>query len=169
MTVHICTVPYTPQLRQWMDRRGHYLKNAPPGALFAVGVYRSAPGLFSGFTQPVGPLRGLCVIGHPVARMLPQDGATGEVTRLYLEPGLPHGTASAVLRYAGSVAGWRGMHSLIAYHDRSIHTGCVYRKSGFKKDGTTSGGSWGTRPGRQSAALPSSSKRRWRLHVGRDR
>tara|TARA_R100000700_G_scaffold37055_1_gene46891 strand:- start:43 stop:342 length:300 start_codon:yes stop_codon:yes gene_type:complete len=99
--------------------------------------------------------------------MLPQDGSTGEVTRLYLLPGLPYGTASAVLRKAATIAKRRGMHALIAYHDRSIHSGCIYRKSGFKKDGTScpSGKGWGSRTQRKSAQYTTTKKRRWRLSL----
>ena len=57
------------------------------------------------------------------------------------------------------------MHSLIAYHDRTKHTGCIYRKAGFRKDGVSQhvGVGWGNRPGRVSAALENTPKRRWRL------
>jgi hypothetical protein len=57
---------------------------------------------------------------------------------------------------------------LISYHDRSRHSGCIYKKAGFKKDGLTRAdtrrGTWATRAGRTQATsseLPS--KRRWRL------
>jgi len=163
--LHIGIVSYTASLRRWMDARGHYLGNAPPGALYAVGVWLSAPGLLPGHTQPRGEIRGLCVVGRPVARKLAQDGSIGEITRLYLEPGLPHGTASQVLRYAAEVGRQRGMAALISYHDRTRHTGCIYRKAGFRKDGVTVPpvNGWSTRGGRESGDLPGNPKRRWRL------
>ena len=169
--LHLERVSYTASLRQWVDRVGqHYLDNAPPGCLLAVGVWAAAPGLLPGCTQPCGPIRGLCVVGRPVARQLPQDGSWGEVTRMVLLPGLPHGTASEVLRFAAAAARARGMVALIAYHDRTRHTGCIYRKAGFRKDGTTQpregAAGWSSRPGReQSAAAGQTPKRRWRLDL----
>jgi hypothetical protein len=108
----------------------------------------------------------MCLVGRPVARMLPQDGSVGEITRMVLLPGLPHGTASRVLVAAADYAKARGMASLIAYHDRTRHTGCIYRKAGFRKDGATSaalGAGWGSRGGRTSAQYAATPKRRWRL------
>ena len=125
----------------------------PPAVFFAVAV-------LDGWQ-----LRGLCLAGRPVARMLAQDGSVGEVTRMFLEPGLPHGTASAVLRFAADEARRRGMERMIAYHDRTRHTGCIYRKAGFRKDGLAGpkGGSWGTREGR--AETQNTPKRRWVLDL----
>lgn len=152
-------VVYGPPERVWMNERGHYLNNAPPGALFAVGVYEAHMG------TPIGSLLGLCVVGRPVARGLTQDGTWGEIVRMFLVAGLPHGTASAVLRTAAAVAKARGMTTLIAYHDRTKHTGTIYRKAEFKKDPaqTRTGTGWNSRPGRKSGELVRTPKRRWRL------
>lgn len=158
--------PYTDALRSWLDAGDHYLHNAPPGALFAVVVRDLAPGLFGPTAS--GELRGAVVIGRPIARMLPQDGSVGEVTRMWLQPGLPKGTASAALTFAAGVAAGRGMKALIAYHDRTRHTGCVYRKAGFRKNGTTDQrcpGTWATRTRPASADVGSTPKRRWRLDL----
>jgi hypothetical protein len=145
-----------------MLRDSHYLALPPPGALFAPAVRRAEVGI--GGPRGSGPLLGVCLVGRPVARRLPQDGMTGEVTRLVLRDGLPYATASAVLRRAAEVGRSRGMIALIAYHDRARHTGCIYRKAGFKKDGETFGGQWGNRPGREQSARPKPEpKRRWRL------
>jgi hypothetical protein len=170
--IWIGPVPYDAEAKTYLARSDHYLGNPPTGALFAVGVRRATPGLFEGEEVGSGPLLGLCVVGRPVARMLAQDGTIGEVTRLHLAPGLPHGTASRVLRRAAEVAAARGMDALIAYHDRTRHTGCVYRKAGFRRDGTTRrgsrSGSWGTRERHESAVAASAApKRRWRLEISR--
>lgn len=160
-------VPYGEVERAWLDRVGkHYLQNAPPGALFAVGVRRAVPGLFG---EPVGegPLLGLCLVGRPVSPKIAQDGSIGEVTRMVLVPGLPHGTASMVLRRVAEIARARGMLALIAYHDRTRHTGCIYRKAGFRRDGVSRhvGRGWATRPGRKSGEYEQTAKRRWRLDL----
>src|SRR5690606_27798601 len=150
----------------------HYLDNPPPGALFAVGVQREGLSLLADCPVGDGPLLGLCVVGRPVARELPQDGTVGEVTRIHLQPGLPYGTASRVLLRAAEVARARGVRRLIAYHDRTRHTGCIYRKAGFRRAGATrpkrtEASGWGSRAGRAASAVSASStpKRLWALEL----
>jgi hypothetical protein len=107
-------------------------------------------------------------VGRPVARMLPQDGTWGEITRFVLLPGLPYGTASEVLRFAVLLARTRRCPSvIIAYHDRTRHTGCIYRKAGFRKDGVSGrkGGSWATRDRPKSGAYEGTPKRSWRIDI----
>jgi hypothetical protein len=159
-------VSYNKEAKQYLAESDHYLGKPPPGALFAVGVREGAEGL-AGEVVGRGPLLGLCVVGRPVARMIAQNGSIGEVTRLHLASGLPWGTASRVLIEAAEVARARGMDALISYHDRTRHTGCVYRKAGFKKDGVTKkvkGKGWGSRERSDSTvASGMTPKRRWRL------
>lgn len=164
--VSVGWVRYTKEVREWFGTTTHYLGNPPVGCLFAVGVSAPVQGLFG--SEVGGELLGICLVGRPVAPALPQDGSCGEITRMWLAPGLPYGTASRVLRYAAGIAKARGMDSLIAYHDRTRHTGCIYRKAGFKKDGTVNvtGIGWGSRPGRASSEYENTPKRRWRLVLG---
>ncbi len=165
--MHFGVVIYGTPERAWLDKVGkHYLQNAPPGCFFAVGVRASGADLL-GHACGIGPLLGLCLLGRPVARRLPQDGTWAEITRMVLVAGLPHGTASEVLRFAATEARRRGMQTLIAYHDRTRHTGCIYRKAGFRKDGTTDPqlGGWATRPRRTSATYEATPKRRWRMDL----
>lgn len=155
--------PYGPAHKR-MLASSHYLALPPPGCLFCVGVRPAGAGLFD--VEADGPLVGCCLVGRPVARMLPQDGSVGEIVRLVLADGLPYGMASRVLLRAADIARARRMESLIAYHDRTRHTGCVYRKAGFRRDGTTqpaAGAGWGSRAGRVSAKQERTPKRRWRL------
>ena len=166
--IWIGRVSYDAEAKAWLQATDHYLGNAPIGCLFAVGVQRLEPVLFADLPVAVGPLLGLCLVSRPVARMLPQDGSIGEVTRLWLDPSLPYGTASRVLLHAADVARSRGMAALISYHDRSRHSGCIYRKAGFRKDGVATGKrvGWGNRSGReQSTDAGETSKRRWRLSL----
>lgn len=160
-------VPYDNRTRQWLARSGHYLDNPPPGALFALAVQQATHGLFG--TVGDGTMRGLCVVGRPIARELPQDSTWGEIVRFVLVDGLPHGMASALLRATAEYARNRRnpMRVLIAYHDRTRHTGCIYRKAGFRKDAQvrarTTG--WGSRDNRKSADYAATPKRRWRLDL----
>lgn len=157
--------PYTHAMRAWLGQTDHYLGNPPPGAMFAVTVRELRPALFGDL--PTGPLLGAVVVGRPVAPRLPQDGSVGQITRMWLDPSLPHGTASNVLRLTMWAAFERGCRSLITYHDRTRHTGCAYRKAGFRRDGVTYPGvlGWGSRDGRASSELSPTPKRRWRVDL----
>jgi hypothetical protein len=162
----IGVVSYDGDAKAFLRASDHYLQNPPPGALFAVGVRALRPVLFDDIPVADGPLLGLCLVGRPVARNLDQTGSVGEVTRLWLAPALPHGTASRVLRACASEGRKRGMSALISYHDRTRHTGCIYRKAGFRKDGKTtpSATGWASRKRSESACeAGKTSKRRWRL------
>lgn len=147
-------------MRRWLDRQDHYLEKAPPGCLICVAV---VDGL---------RLQGLLLVGRPTARALPQDGSWGEISRLWLKPGLPHGTASACIRFAIDACRERGMVRLISYHDRTRHTGCIYKKAGMRKVTDPTANGWSNRPKRdlplfglveerQSGELGGQSKRRW--------
>jgi len=157
---------YDASARAWLQAQDHYLGNAPPGCLFAAVVRTAYSGLAG---IPIGgALRlGMCLVSRPVCRRYPQDGSVGEVTRMFLVSRLPHGTASGVLRFVADVARARGMTALIAYHDRTRHSGCIYRKAGFRRDGTTTPPKHGrhTRGGRRSGDLNATPKRRWRLEL----
>lgn len=158
---------YDDETKQWLKKSGHYPDAPPPGALLAVSLESFVPGLFG--PVPSGALFGLALLGRPIARNLPQDGSWAELTRFVLAPGLAKETASHVLRVAAELWSARPIsEALISYHDRSRHSGCVYRKSGFRKDGVTRAGArrgtWASRPGReQGASSEVPSKRRWRL------
>lgn len=157
--------PYTDEIKALLQASDHYLNNATPGALFAIVVRELVPSLFD--DAPGGPWRGVCLVGRPTARALPQDGSWGEVTRLWLDPRCPYGTASLVLRHAIETARTRGLDVLISYHDRTRHSGCVYRKAGMRRWGTTtpSAKGWASRGGRMSGALEATPKRRWRIDL----
>lgn len=167
MNLWIGRVSYTDAVKMWLGASGHYLDNPPPGCLFAIGVRRLEPVLFDDLPVPVGDLLGLCLVGRPSARMLPQDGSVGEITRMVLLPGLPYGLASEVLKRAIREAAERGMAELIAYHDRTRHKGCIYKKAGFKKAGVTtpSGLGWASRSRPKSATAGATSKRKWSIKV----
>lgn len=132
-----------------------------------VSVEPLTPGLFG--PVPSGQLLGLAVLGRPIARNLPQDSTWAELTRFVLVPELPRETASHVLRVAAELWSVRPRSEvLISYHDRTRHSGCIYKKAGFRKDGVTRAGTrrgtWSSRAGREQATSSEApSKRRWRL------
>ena len=150
-----CAVPYGANTEPWfyLRRSAHYLQNALPGALVAIGVREPGADLF-GDAIGVGPLRGLLLLGRPIARVLPQDGTMAEITRLVLDDGFPRGTASALIRFALATAKKRGIRRVDALHDRSRHSGCAYRKAGMRKLSKTKArttGGWESRDRSQSA------------------
>ncbi len=171
--LHAGVISYDDATKKWLAESGHYLEAPPPGALLAIGVSRMVTGLFG---PTPGPDRcGLALVGRPIARMLPQDGSVGELVRFVLVSGLPKHTASHVLRVTSSVFFGRGRGAkIIRYHDRARHTGCIYKKAGWKHDrgpdGTsvtrpgTRRGTWSSRAGReQAASSEATSKRRWSI------
>jgi hypothetical protein len=161
------TRTYDDRTKEWLAKSGHYLDAPPPGALMCVSLESLTRGLFG--PVPSGELFGLALLGRPIARNLPQDGTMAELTRFVLVKGLAEQTASRVLRVAAEL--WSGRplsQAIISYHDRSRHSGCIYKKAGFRKNGVTRAGtrrgSWSSRPGReQGASSEEPSKRRWRL------
>ena len=168
-SLHFGAESYDDPAKAWLATSGHYLNNPPPGCIVCV-VVRALGVDMLGHPIGIGDRLGICLLGRPVARRLPQDGSWCEITRFVLAPGLPKGTASAVLRWTfDECRRRRHIRTVIAYHDRTRHTGCIYRKAGMSKDGATSptvqGRSWGSRPDRKSAALPPTSKRRWRIDL----
>lgn len=166
-------VSYTDAVKKWIRVTAkHYLGKPPPGCFFAIALRPMIGGLFGDVPSDV-TLFGAAVVGRPAARNLPQDGSWGELTRFALDDtqGLPKGVASRVLEVTMQHFAKRaGAKEFISYHDRSRHSGCIYKKAGMKKDGTTRKGTrrgtWKSRPGReQAAASEVENKRRWRWSV----
>ncbi len=159
---------YDDTTKDWLARSGHYIGKPPPGALLVVGIEDLVAGLFGRVPSGMG-LRGLAVLGRPVARRLPQDGTWAELTRFVLDRALEKThAASHLLRVAAEL--WFDRPSaevIVTYHDRTRHSGCIYKKSGFRKFGGAKPcktRTWGTRAGREQAMTTEETpKRRWRL------
>ncbi len=118
---------------------------------------RLVGGLFAVAVSLNGAVRGVAVIGRPVARMA-NDGWTAEVTRLCT---LGDKNACSML-YAAS---WRaakalGYRRLITY-TLATEPGTSLRAAGWKLTGETGGGSW-SRPSRARIDKhPTELKLRW--------
>ncbi len=109
--------------------------------------------------EVAGELRGVAVIGRPVARML-QDGRTAEVTRLCVIEGERNG-ASFLLGAARRAALALGYSRLLTYTLAS-EPGTSLRAAGWKPDGASEGGTW-SRPSRgRIDKHPTEAKQRWR-------
>ena len=106
------------------DHHSHH--RAPQGGLFAIGVNDGEK------------IRGVIIVGRPVARML-QDGWTAEVTRCCTDR-TPH-VASKLYAAAWRTARAMGYKRLITYTLAS-EVGTSLRAAGYLEIGRTGGGSW---------------------------
>lgn len=128
-------------------KRHHRHHDAPTGGLFAVAVSSGES------------VRGVAIIGRPVARML-QDGWTAEVTRLCT---LGDKNACSML-YA---AAWRaaralGYRRLITYILQS-EPGTSLKAAGWKQLGAAGGGSWSRKNRPRVDTHPLEQKQLWEV------
>lgn len=114
-------------------------------------------GLFALAVEHEGTMRGVAVVGRPVAR-LADDGATCEVTRLATD-GTPN-ACSALYAAAWRAAKALGWSRLITY-TLATEPGSSLRASGWTLIGECGGGSW-SRPSRpREDSHPIQTKLRW--------
>ena len=124
----------------------HRHHRPPQGALFAVAVSEDEA------------VRGVAIVGRPVARMLAQDSYTAEMVRLCTD-----GAKNACSMLCG--AAWRacralGYRRLITYALLS-EGGASLRASGWRLVGEAGGGTW-SRAGRPRVDThPTKTKLRW--------
>lgn len=132
-------------------RRHHRHHRPPVGGLFAVAVEDEA-----------GDLRGVAIIGRPVARKL-QDGWTAEVVRVSTD-----GARNACSMLLG--AAWRAARALgyrrMVTYTLSEEGGASLRGAGWVNAGDAGGGSW-SRDGRarQDGLFPQDRKIRWEVRA----
>lgn len=124
----------------------HRHHRAPQGGLFAIGVAN-------------GELRGVAIVGRPVARMA-QDGWTAEVTRVCTDG--TRNACSMLYRAAWRAARAMGYRKLITYTLPS-EGGASLRGAGFKLIGQAGGGSWSRRSRPRVDEHPTQEKLRWEL------
>lgn len=142
----LCIVPISMQdAREWVDRH-HRRHRAPESGLFALAVAVS------------GEIRGVAIIGRPVARAL-QDGWTAEVTRVAVVEGVPNACSKlyAAAWRAARALGWR---RLITYTLAS-EPGTSLRAAGWQVVGQVRGRSWDTPSRPRIDAHPLDDKVRW--------
>jgi hypothetical protein len=118
---------------------------APQGGLFALGA---AGG---------GVIRGVAIVGRPVARKL-QDGWTAEVTRLASD-GTPN-VCSLLYAAAWRAARALGWRKLLTY-TLPEEGGASLRAAGWRLVGTTPGGSWSCKSRPRVDRHPLQAKFRW--------
>ncbi len=126
----------------------HRHNKAVPGAKFCLGVI-----------DEQGTLRGVAIIGRPVARLL-DDGLTLEVNRVATD-GSPN-TCSALYAAARKTAFAMGHKRLVTYTLQE-ESGASMRGAGWKRVAETqaSPAGWLNRAGRKTQTVYQSNKWRW--------
>ncbi|MCO5213672.1 MAG: hypothetical protein M9936_28570 [Caldilinea sp.] len=119
-------------------RRHHRHHRPTPGAIFCVGVADDE-------------LRGVAIVGRPVARKL-DDGQTVEINRVCTDG--THNACSMLLGAVRRAARALGYARVITYTLPS-EGGASLRAAGYKLDGEAGGPSalWSSRAGRDAPAL----------------
>lgn len=116
------------------------------GCLFCIGV-----------TDDRGGVRGVAIIGRPVARHL-QDGFTAEVTRVAVD-GCPNACSAL---YAAAWRACRAMGYLrLGTYTLASEPGTSLRAAGWVPVGSVGGRSWDTPARRRLDRSPTVDKLRW--------
>lgn len=125
--------------------RHHRSHSAPAGGLFAVGAHDGAH------------VRGVAIVGRPLARQL-QDGWTAEVTRLCTD-----GARNACSLLYGAC--WRAARALgyrrLVTYTRAEEGGASLRAAGWRVVGETKAEQWHRAARPRVAEQPLQRKLRW--------
>jgi hypothetical protein len=113
-----------------------------------------------------GQYRAIAVWSLPVARLLPQDGSCLELRRFAIALGCPKNTASRMLGWMVRDLGRRrpAARRLVSYQDCNVHTGTIYKASGWSPTPAPGGGAW-NHGSRRRVARRILKKIRWELHL----
>lgn len=145
MTEQLELSPITLKEARKFVTKNHRHHKAPQGGLFAVAVSSGAS------------MRGVAIVGRPVARML-ADGWTAEVTRLCTD-----GARNACsMLYA---AAWRACRALgyrrLVTYTLASESGASLRGAGWRLVGEAGGGSWSRSSRPRVDGHPLQAKLRW--------
>jgi hypothetical protein len=128
----------------------HRHLKAPAGAVFVLSV-----------TDEAGEIRGVAIVGRPVARML-DDGLTLEVTRVATDGA--RNACSMLYGAAVRIAKSMGYEKIVTY-TLPEEGGASLRASNWLSDGQAGGGNWGrVSRDRENAERPEV-KTRWSLQL----
>lgn len=116
--------------------------------------------------QHQGLLYGVAIWSNPVARNLPQHTWL-ELRRLALAPDAPRHTASWMLGLMVRMI--RKMRPavvrLVSYHDTEVHTGTIYKASGWSATTVNKNGNWTRTRRPRPTAQSLAPKQRWELQL----
>lgn len=143
-------VPITVRAARAYVNAHHRHLRAPAGAKLAIGVRDTR-----------ARLRGVAVLGRPVARSL-DDGSTIEVTRVATD-GCPN-ACSALYGAAARIARALGYARALSYTLAS-EPGTSLRAAGWRPMHLSRGGSWSRHSRVRSDLQPLGPKRRWEISL----
>lgn len=143
-------VPITVRAARAYVNAHHRHLRAPVGAKLAIGV-----------NDDRARLRGVAVLGRPVARRL-DDGCTIEVTRVATD-GCPD-ACSALYGAAARIARALGYARALSYALGS-ERGTSLRAAGWQPMNLSRGGSWSRRARARRDLQPLGPKRRWEIRL----
>lgn len=102
----------------------------------------------------------------PVARLL-NDRKTLELRRLAIAPDAPRNTASRMLAVMRRLVRQQMPHidRLVSYQDTEVHTGGIYKASGWQAAATAKGRQWACPSRPRDSVQSSADKVRWETKV----
>ena len=102
----------------------------------------------------------------PVARLL-NDGRTLELRRLAIATDAPRNTASRMLAVMRRLVSREMPHieRLVSYQDTEVHTGGIYRASGWQATRNVKGHEWGCPSRPRDAVQSAAPKIRWEMRT----
>jgi hypothetical protein len=127
------------------DNHRHH--DAPQGGIFALAVSEG------------DTVRGVAIVGRPVARMA-ADGWTAEVVRCCTDGA--HNAPSMLYRACWRAARAMGYRKIVTY-TLPEEGGTSLRAAGFKLIGQAGGGDWSRRTRPRADTHPKQTKLRWEL------
>lgn len=139
--------------RAYVNAHHRHLR-APAGAKLATGVRDDRQ-----------RLRGVAVLGRPVARRL-DNGSTIEVTRVATDG--CRNACSALYGAAARIAKALGYACALTYTLAS-ETGTSVRAAGWRPKGVSRGGAWSRRARTRRDLQPLGPKQRWEIDLGTGR
>ena len=143
-------VPITLRAARAYVRSHHRHLGAPAGGKLAIGV-----------ADARGIVRGVAILGRPVARQL-DDGATVEVTRVAADG--CRNACSALYGASRRIALALGYEQLVTY-TREDEPGTSLRAAGWMPATTTRGGAWSRADRPRRRGSDEGRKHRWRINL----
>ena len=109
---------------------------------------------------------GIAIWSRPVARNIPVDSWL-ELRRLAISPNAPKYTASWMISLMVKIIKKRrpDITTLFSYQDTDVHTGTIYKASGWKSTIISSGGEWNCKARASNKVQSASKKQRWELVI----
>ena len=147
-TLHLRPASFAEAKRYIADHHRHH--KPPQGHKFSIALMDD------------DMMRGVAVVGRPVARML-DDGYTAEVTRLCTD-GVPNGCSMlyAACRRAAKAMGYRRILTYIL----ASESGVSLRAAGWRRDAVVPGRSWDRSSRPRIDKHPTEDKIRWVSDLG---